>query len=1554
MALLLIAACTRVPNDVGTLKYNTVTRKMVYVSGGTFQMGQTGVATPVLQVTVSSFLIDNTDVTQGDYLAVMGVNPSYFIGDSLVPVDQETWNDAVLYCNARSKRAGLDTVYSFTSLVGMAGNGCDSLGGLTIDYSKKGYRLPTEAEWEYACRAGSTTLYYWGDNPDRDYCWDTINSGLGPQPVARKIANQYGLYDMSGEVWQWCNDWYGVYPSTNQTDPTGPVSGTKRVLRGGAWYSHDYLLYSAYRSGNVSGKQFFDVGFRCVLQQSVQTPVPISPANGATQQAQTLTLVWQSVNFATTYRVQVSTNNRFDTIVVEDSTLTAASRTIGALAAGTTYYWRVLAKNADGVSTWSQAWSFTTAAPLVREMVLVKGGTFQMGQTGIAVPVRQVMVSSFQIDNTDMTQGDYLALMRVNPSYFGGDSLMPVMSVTWYDAVLCCNTRSKRAGLDTVYSYTFMSGLAGDGCDSLGNLAIDYTKKGYRLPTEAEWEFACRAGSATRYYWGDTMDHTYCWDTVNSGLAPQPVGRKLPNALGLYDMSGNVWQWCNDWYGAYSSASQTDPTGQSLGTNRILRGGSWYSHDNALYSAYRAENVLGKQFFDVGFRCVLQEMVQTPMPVAPAYGAIGQALMLTLTWSTVDNATGYRVQISTDSTFAAPPVKDSMLTSATITVSGLAGGVTYYWRARATVAGGASAYCAAWRFTTLGTSLQMPTLLSPANASTGVSSSPVLTWTTVSGASAYHVQVSSSSTFGVITAEDSTLTAASWTAVSLASGTTYYWRVEAKSAGNWSAWSSAWGFTVALLATPVLSSPANHATGTTPPAMLTWSTVTGATSYRVQVSTDSTFAALSAKDSTLTSATMLASGLAVGATYYWHAQAKNVSGTSAWSSTWSFTTAGTLRPPTLTSPASGATGVSVTPTLAWSTVTGATSYRVQVSTDSLFDKLLTPDSTLTSATMLVSGLAVGTTYYWHAQAKNASGTSAWSSAWSFTTAGALAAPALAAPANGATGVSVTPALTWSAVSGATTYHVQVSANNVFSSIVAEDSTLTSASKTISSLATGFVYYWRVQAKNANGTSAWSAAWSFTTAALASPALVSPANGATGQSQALMFTWSAVSGATAYHLQVSADSLFAFVYADDSGLTSTSHPVLSIPPGVISYWRTQAENATGVSSWTTTWSFTTRASSAPAVPSLVSPANGSANQSTTLALSWTAVSGAATYYAQISTGSSFGVVFAQDSTLTADSMSLSGLAPGTTYYWRARAKNSGGTSGWSSIWIFTTGTSAWVTKASMPTGRTGMGIAVVNNLIYVFGGADNVGPTATLDVYDPGTDTWSARPDMPSARIPGAAAVNDEIYVIGGDNIGTTVQQYDPAAGTWTAKASMPTERQPGMAVVDLKVYAIGGYNNITGSLGTNEVYDPSLDIWTSKADMIPRNGASIAAANGAVYAIGGEYSPNNPYSLVQKYDPSADAWTTEAGMPTPRRGAAAATVNNKIYVIGGQNSSYTVIPTVEQYNPTSNTWATKTSMPSARAYAGAAVVNGKLYIIGGSDNTNLLTPVEVYDPSLDP
>ena len=220
---------------------------MVSIPAGTFQMGDSNTnfvniagssaSMPVHSVTLGAFTMSQTLITQEQYMAVVGTNPSYFDSGRAWPVEQVSWFDAARFCNALSKLAGLDTVYTYSGVM-------DTSTALAINYTKNGYRLPTEAEYEYANRAGTTTDYYWGRNYPPATTADTLaidsnavwyyNSPNGTQPVASKKPNAWGLYDMSGNLWEWCNDWYGSYSATSQTNPTGPTSGSSRVLRGGS------------------------------------------------------------------------------------------------------------------------------------------------------------------------------------------------------------------------------------------------------------------------------------------------------------------------------------------------------------------------------------------------------------------------------------------------------------------------------------------------------------------------------------------------------------------------------------------------------------------------------------------------------------------------------------------------------------------------------------------------------------------------------------------------------------------------------------------------------------------------------------------------------------------------------------------------------------------------------------------------------------------------------------------------------------------------------------------------------------------------------------------------------------------------------------------------------------------------------------------------------------------------------------------------------------------------------------------------------------------------
>ncbi len=239
------------------------------------------------------FWMDSTEVTQGDYDNIMstyyrGYNSPdwrapYGLG-SRYPAYLVEWGDAVLYCNARSRRDGLDTVYTYKSITGTPGNGC-VLDSVRIDYSKNGYRLPTEAEWEFACRAGTNTDYYWGKNYDpypatpsdtaemnqyivwfaNSFQFGSEDPQYGSHPVASKLPNAYGLYDMLGNLYEWLNDWYGGYGDSAVVDPTGPTTGDMHIPRGGSWGNEAYFLRASNRYFMPPDYPFYFVGFRVVL-----------------------------------------------------------------------------------------------------------------------------------------------------------------------------------------------------------------------------------------------------------------------------------------------------------------------------------------------------------------------------------------------------------------------------------------------------------------------------------------------------------------------------------------------------------------------------------------------------------------------------------------------------------------------------------------------------------------------------------------------------------------------------------------------------------------------------------------------------------------------------------------------------------------------------------------------------------------------------------------------------------------------------------------------------------------------------------------------------------------------------------------------------------------------------------------------------------------------------------------------------------------------------------------------------------------------------------------
>jgi formylglycine-generating enzyme required for sulfatase activity len=482
---------------------------MVLIPAGTFDMGSNVAAgapylnvadaQPVHNVTISQdFWMGEHEVTQAEYSAITGVAPSSFSGDNL-PVETVSWQDAVAYCTALTAQE-------------------IALGNVPAGME---YRLPTEAEWEYACRAGTTTEFNVGADL---FCADArfafsyhSNSSCGVSStiaVGSYAPNAFGLYDMHGNVWEWCLDYYASYDAAAVTDPF-VTGGLTRVVRGGSWDGPSSPCRSAFRNSSSSGFSGSSVGFRVVL-----------------------------------------------------------------------------AKVLDPF-----------AAP-VPSMVLIPAGTFDMGSDaastapyyngGSQQPVHNVTISeAFWMGETEVTQAEYQALMGTNPSLFIGVNL-PVDTVSWHDARAYCAALTAQE-------------------QAAGNVPAGQE---YRLPTEAEWEYACRAGTTSEFNVGPDL---YCANAQfafsehsNSSCTvagPVAVGSYPANGFGLFDMHGNVMEWCLDSYVSYSAGAVTDPFMTGIGPYRSIRGGSWSNSSPGCRSAVRGGASPGLLINSLGFRVVLARVL---------------------------------------------------------------------------------------------------------------------------------------------------------------------------------------------------------------------------------------------------------------------------------------------------------------------------------------------------------------------------------------------------------------------------------------------------------------------------------------------------------------------------------------------------------------------------------------------------------------------------------------------------------------------------------------------------------------------------------------------------------------------------------------------------------------------------------------------------------------------------------------------------------------------------------------------------------------------------------
>jgi len=565
--------------------------EMVWIPAGTFMMGrypgeQDGHASedPQHQVSVPGFWMAKYELTKRQWEAVMGTTPwmgLHPILDYQISKDPESpavfvsWQDAKAFVHALVVSTGID------------------------------FRLPSEAEWEYASRAGTTTRFHWGDDPTymnmNNYAWWEYTSLSGGHeygnPVGQKLPNPFGLYDTSGNVFEWCeDDGHGNYigaPTDGSAWLDSP-RGSSRIVRGGYWNSQGDCR-SAARSGDSQGTQY--IGFRL----AATFPANPQPGFEADFEADvTSGDVPLSVNFTDRSIPRGTTITAWlwdfgDGEESEEQNPTHTYQDLG------TYDVSLTVTTAAGQDTETKhdfitvegAQFFMLPGDVPLEMVWVPGGTFMMGRyPGEQLsypeedPRHQVSVPGFWMAKYELTKRQWQAVMGTTPwsgeSNVLNDPDSPAVYISWNDA---------KAFIAVLNSYTSLT---------------------FRLPSEAEWEYACRAGTATCFYWGDdpnrTVGNAYCWWMHNARTVGEAyghvVGQKIMNAFGLYDMSGNVWEWCeDDWHVNYTGSPTNGRAWVDWprGSYRMLRGGSWYG-EGACRSAHRGGSVPSDTSGEFGLR----------------------------------------------------------------------------------------------------------------------------------------------------------------------------------------------------------------------------------------------------------------------------------------------------------------------------------------------------------------------------------------------------------------------------------------------------------------------------------------------------------------------------------------------------------------------------------------------------------------------------------------------------------------------------------------------------------------------------------------------------------------------------------------------------------------------------------------------------------------------------------------------------------------------------------------------------------------------------------------
>jgi phosphodiesterase/alkaline phosphatase D-like protein len=1011
---------------------------------------------------------------------------------------------------------------------------------------------------------------------------------------------------------------------------------------------------------------------------------------------------WNTVNGATSYRLDVATDSGFTAFVPghTDLTVNAISRSVTGLSQAARYYYRVRALGVGGVSTNSNSISVATITdpPIVSAPTGITSTQFSanwLAVTGAA---------SYRLDVANDTGfTSFVSPAYNNRSVIATSEAVTGLSsaVTYFYRVRAVSTggtsgNSNRATALTVSAppvaqpaevptdtsfrakWSLVAGaisyrldVATDSTFIVGSFVSGYNN---RVVVGTDTVVRGLSAGATYYYRVRSVNASGTSANSNRRTAVTIPGAPVATAAGSITTSSFRANWNGVFGASYYLLSVLNEfnapvTGyenrEVFGTNETvsgLSGGTEYRY------RVRAVNSAGTGS-PSNLVTATTAIATVPTPTALAATSLTGS-GFTANWSSVAQAVGYRIDVSADGfqTFV-QPYQDRPVGGTNETVSGLADTTRYFYRVRAIDdVGGTSAYSNTISTHTLLMSPPMPTTAPASNIDT---TEFTANWNRVRTAyEGYLLDVARSAGFTDTVFTNRTIghrDSIGFFVSDLSQGSSYFYRVRSVNRIGISGYSDTAGTATRLRPPASVSARGILDTAFT----AAWGVVPGSESYVIDVGLDSAFSSFVVRDSSVVSDSLRVTDLIPSTVYFYRVRAFSVaSGLSAFSNIVSVTT-GTASPPSPVplSPPNGATDQDTAVIVAWDSAARALYYRLQVGTHPSFvDTLLDRDSILVPQFQL-TGLSPGTRYYWRVNAWNDAGSSNFSETWNFLTA-VLAPdpPQLLYPPNDTTNVPLTATLIWGESPNATSYDLQVATDSLFTGIFVSDSALTDGSKEITGMTNLTTYFWRVRATNGGVIGVYSSPSRFTTMQVPPPApgLVSPPNSSVNLSANPTFVWNSVadtvsSDTTYYVLQIGREDT-TLVFADSS-LVDTTLQVTGVVENARRYfWRVAARNSAGLGAFSEVRSFTTILEP-PLAVTLLSPQHDTTLSVDTVRFVWRRQDPfVEKYWLQFGIDSSF-ATSTNDSSITQPQTGDStitriatSLTTNQTYWWRVRAKN----------------------------------------------------------------------------------------------------------------------------------------------------------------------------------------------------------------------------------------------------------------------------------------------------------